>query len=65
MARQAECNPCEKHRLREQISAQVDEYLQRRGTIEVLSPGASSRPPPAGRAWHDDYTADLPESWGE
>lgn len=52
-------NPNEKHRMREEIDAQVREYLQRGGKIDVLLANQRQRDTAIGSVWRTDDLSEL------
>jgi len=51
----------EKNRVRDEIAAQIRDFLQRGGKIDVLTNGQGDKRNTIGSAWHSEEFADLNE----
>jgi hypothetical protein len=54
MPRTIDISVMEKQRIRAEISCRVEEFLRRRGQIEVLTKEGQPRPVAVSRIWHSD-----------
>ncbi len=52
-------NPVEKDRIREEIEAQVQEYLQRGGKIDVLTANQRQQLNTIGSVWDIEFAPDM------
>ncbi|TGD75777.1 hypothetical protein E4634_02595 [Mangrovimicrobium sediminis] len=55
---QQRMNESEKNRMREEIDAQIRDYLQRGGKIDVLASGQHQSGRSIGSVWHSE---DMPQ----
>ncbi len=52
-------NPSEKNRMREEIDAQIREYLQRGGKIDILLANQRQQDTAIGSVWRTDDLSEL------